>query len=155
MGNKYRLVGSVGPDSRVDRVEVEPARAVPNDDGSVTQYPAKVLELDEARASEGVELDQEQASKLQQYVVLEQVTEDTGDLAPVVDQPLNPPQTSSSTVGLTGTTPDLESASKEDLLAEVERVRGLYPGALPEVKGNDSKESIKGALSEFYVNHEV
>lgn len=153
--NKYRLVGSVAPGSRIERVDVEPARTEIVDDQPV-QVPAKVLVLDEARAADGVELTQQQHSVLSQHVVLELVNESQeGDLPDFVDQPLDPPRVSESTVGFTGTSPDLEGSSKEELLTEVDRVRGLYHGALSEVKGNSSKEEIKGALFEFYNTHEV
>lgn len=148
MGDKYRFVGSVAPDSRPDRVEVEPATA---------EDPAVVLELDENRLFEGTELSPEQVDKLSQYIILERVTEPVGeDLDLMVDQPLAEPRASTSTAGFIGTTPDLESLDRQGLLDEVSRVRGLYgENAVPNAKGNSSKDEIKSALSEFYATHEV
>lgn len=63
MGNKYQLVGSADPTSRIDRVEV--AKGL-------------VLEL----GGEPQELSDEQATKLSGYVNLRQVGDEPDEVAP-------------------------------------------------------------------------
>lgn len=152
MGNLYRLVGSVEPGSRIDRVEVESPSA---------DYPqGKVLELHDpaqGRIGNVVELDPDQTDKLSNYVELEQVTQEQVDneaLGVPIDQPDldrssdstdDPPQT-----GHVPTEDEVNAMSKDALDAEIASVRARNPTALDTIKGNATNEDKRAALLDYY-----
>lgn len=138
MGDRYRLVGSVEPGSRIDQVDVG--------DGVVLTLHDPAI----GRVGNVEELDSEQVDRVRRYVILEQVDEDDVPLSEqAVDQPgVN--RDSTSTQGRTGNVPDIDSMNGTELRAEVDRIREITPGALPEIKGNSKNEEIQGALKNYY-----
>lgn len=147
----YRLVGSVGAGSRIDRVEVESPDAE-NPEG-------KVLTLHDPNW--GLEgnyqpLSQEQVDKLQLYVQLEEVDPSGEAIVQTVDQPdLDRVSTSTDTPPDPGHTPtagELEAMNGTELDAEIALVRERNPGALPDLKGNASLADKRAALLDYYQN---
>jgi hypothetical protein len=138
MAQKYRLVGSQDPASRIDRVLVE-SPTPDNPDG-------KVLEL----GGPAVELSAEQVAKLSNYARIEPSDDIPLDEL-VVDQPgVNRTSQSTDVPPDPGTTPDLDSLSHEELVSEVERVRGRHAGALSDVNARSSKQELRKALNDHY-----
>lgn len=139
MAHTYRLVGSQDPASRVDRVLVES----PSDD-----YPqGKELLL----GGDPVELNDDQVAKLSSYVKLEQVKSSDEQSAPLVDQPdVQRASTSTDVPPDPGTTPDIDSMNKDQLVEEVSRQQARSPSALQGVSSKSSKEELQNALRDHY-----
>jgi hypothetical protein len=139
MAQTYRLVGSQNPADRIDRISVES----PSD-----EYPeGKTLELN----GEPVELDNDQVAKISAFARLEPVDASDPEEPPVVDQ-AGVDRTSMSTDRPpdTGTTPDLDSLSQDELFAQVEIERRRSGAALPDVNARSSKQDLRRALNDHY-----
>lgn len=136
---KYRLTGAQDPADRIDRVEVE---------GASDDFPeGKVLELN----GDAVELSDEQVQKLSPYVKLEPVKGSAAAPAETVDQP-GVDLTSQSTAEPPdpGTVPEISSLNKDELVAELGRVRVQEPGALPRLSDRSNVEELKRGLRRYH-----
>src|SRR3954468_7460216 len=136
---EYRLTGAQTPAGRIDRVAVEsPSEDFPE---------GKVLEL----GGNPVELSDEQVSVLSNHVRLEPVKA-AGDVVPqIVDQPgVAQPSQSTDVPPDPGTTPQISGLNKEELVAELGRVRSQDPAALPDLTERSSKEDLRTGLSDYH-----
>jgi len=139
MAQTYRLTGSQDPASRIDRVLVEaPTEESPE---------GKVLELD----GPAVELSDDQYSKLAAYVRLEPVKAQEEPEPQIVDQPgVGISSRSTAVPPETGTTPDVDKLSKDELMHELERVRAQDSDALQDVSEKSNKEDLRKALRDYH-----
>jgi hypothetical protein len=138
MALKYRLAGSQDPSSRIDRWVVETA-SPDHPDGVVLELNGPAVELTDEQYTIG--------SRFMRLVPVDKndelqegpVTDQTGLPSLSTDQPPDP-----------GTAPDVDSLNKEQLVAELGRVRAREPRALPEVSEKSNKEDLAKALRSFH-----
>jgi hypothetical protein len=139
MAQTYRLTGAQDPADRIDRVLVEsPSEDFPD---------GKVLEL----GGEAVPLSEDQYVKLSRFVRLEPVKVTEEAQVQLVDQPgVERSSLSTDDPPDLGTAPDVDSLSKDELVAELERVRASDVTALRHVTSSSKKEDLQRALRDYY-----
>lgn len=141
MAQSYRLVGSQAPDSRIDKVLVE---------SSSEDFPdGKYL----IRDGEPQELTDEQVIKLGAFVKLEPVkaSKQQPIEPPIVDQPgVERPSLSTDIPPNPGTTPDIGSLNKDELEAEIARVRAQDPETFEGLSARPSKDELQRTLRQHY-----
>jgi hypothetical protein len=139
MAQTYRLAGTQDPASRIDRWVVEgPSEDFP--EGKVLELGGSPLELSDAQYTVG-----------SRFVRLEPVKAEKESQVQLVDQPgVNLVSLSTDNPPDPGTAPDVGSLSKDELVAELDRVRASDPSALADVSSSAKKEDLQKALRDHY-----